>query len=262
MSVIKSTVKKIVPKKYRELIWQLRNQSLSYRQELEYFFRGWRYAGNKVVCPCCGGNFSQFLPVGVRANAECPRCTARERHRLIWMYLKNKTNLFSESLKVLHIAPEFYFQKKLVRMSNLDYLSGDLDSPLADVKIDITNIQYPDNSFDVILCNHVLEHIPDDRQAMQELFRVLKPEGWGIFQVPLDLNSDGTVEGPSLPPQERKRLFGQIDHVRLYGKDYKQRLEQAGFTVKVDEYVKELDCKQIEKYGLRTEQDVYFCTQK
>ena len=146
-------------------------------------------------------------------------------------------------------------------MSNLDYISVDLNSPLAMVKMDITNILYEDNTFDVILCSHVLEHIIDDRKAIRELFRVLKPGGWAILQVPLSNENDKTLEEPSIiSPRDRERIFGQKDHVRIYGRDYKDRLEKAGFTVKVDGYVRELGDDKIKKHGLSEDQEIYFCT--
>lgn len=224
------------------------------------------HIGKEVNCPCCGWNFRKFLPYGVevRENAMCPRCGSLERHRSLWFYLKNKTNFFFDNLKVLHFAPEYCFLKTFKSIPNLDYVSADLTSSLADVKMDITNIMYDDNSFDVILCCHVLEHIPDDFRALTELFRVLKPRGWAILQVPIDLSRDKTIEDTNMTmlPEERERVFGLKEHVRLYGKDYKDRLEKAGFTVKVDTYVKELGNDVIKKYGLAKNEDIYYCVKK
>ncbi len=146
-------------------------------------------------------------------------------------------------------------------MPNLDYISADLDSPLAMVKMDITNILYEDNSFDVILCSHVLEHVVDDQKAMRELFRVLKPGGWAILGSPMDLNRDKTFEDPNIvSPEDQIRTFGYPGHVRIYGRDYKERLEKAGFAVRVDSYVRELSPDTIKKYGLMREEDIYVCT--
>ena len=221
------------------------------------------YVGKEVTCPCCNRSFRKFLHAGevvLRKNALCPRCESLERHRLLWLYLKNKTNFFTDKLRVLHFAPEYFFQKTFKSMPNLDYISADLILPLAMVKMDITNIVYGDNSFDVILCCHVLEHIIDEHRALTELFRVLKPSGWAILQVPIDLNRDKTFEDANIVmPEERERFFGQKDHVRIYGRDYKDRLEKAGFTVKVDTYVRELGDDMIKKYGLVKEEDIYFC---
>jgi SAM-dependent methyltransferase len=178
----------------------------------------------------------------------------------LWFYLKNQTNFFCESLKVLHFSPEYCLQKKFKKQPNLDYLSADLASPLAMTKIDITNIPYEDNTFDAILCSHVLEHIPDDRQAMKELLRVLKPGGWAILQVPIDRKREKTFEDPTVTsPEERERLFWQHDHVRLYGLDYPDRLRDVGFVVEVNNFVKNLEDETIEKYRLDKREDIYLC---
>jgi predicted SAM-dependent methyltransferase len=245
---------------------RLPRQSIPTIIKAYYNLRALGYIGNQVFCPCCEGHFRTFISYTtygskLRENAICPRCSSVERHRLLWFYLKDKTNLFNDKLKLLQFAPEYYFKKKFSSLKNLEYYSADLASPLAEVKMNITNILYENNFFDVILCNHVLEHIPDDKKAMQELFRVLKPGGWAILQVPIDLNRDQTFEDPSIvSPEDRERLFGQYDHVRLYGRDYKNKLEQAGFQVKVDEYVRSLGVDTIKKYGLKEAEDIYFCT--
>jgi predicted SAM-dependent methyltransferase len=140
----------------------------------------------------------------------------------------------------------------------VDYLSADLYASNAMVKMDITDIQYSDNTFDVIYCSHVLEHVSDDRKAMREFHRVLKPRGWAILQVPIVAETtfeDSTV----IHPEERRRLFGQHDHVRQYGLDYKERLISAGFSVTVDGFVRELNNRTVRRLGLIRNEDVYFC---
>lgn len=249
MHSLKAAGRAIVPNKYYPVI-----------REMYFTSRSLLYVGNKFVCPCCDGHFEKFMPGKAGPNTICPRCNSYHRHRLMWLYFKNKTNLFSQNLKVLHIAPEYWFQKKFRDMPNLDYVSADLSSPLAMVKMDITNITYEDNYFDVILCNHVLEHVTDDQKAMQEFRRVLNPSGWAILQVPIDNKLDRTFEDPKIVlPEERERMFGQSDHVRRYGRDYKDRLEKAGLTVKVDNYVMDLGTEMREKYSLGGDQ-IYFCT--
>ena len=186
--------------------------------------------GNTFTDPIDGKGFKTFLPYGYddqRNNVLSPSTLSLERHRLLWLYLKNETNFFSEdtdsnsALRVLHFAPEQAFYKRFKNMSHLDYVTTDLNSPLADVKADICNLPFKENEFDVILCNHVLEHIPDDTKAMQELYRVLKVGGMGIFQIPQDLNRDITFEDDSITDKkERAKIFGQYDHVRVYGRDY------------------------------------------
>jgi len=184
-----------------------------------------------------------------------------ERHRLIWLFLKNKTNFFTDPLKVLHIAPEYCLRKEFKRMKHLDYVTGDLVSPLADIKFDIHEIPMQDNEFDVIFCNHVLEHVEDDRVAMKELFRVMKPGGWGIFLIPLFYPlPEKTIEDPSITdPKERERLFGQDDHVRMYGMDYIDRLKESGFNVKAEKYAKELTEEENRKYALLQEEIIFYC---
>jgi len=212
-------------------------------------------------CPCCGGRFPSFIPGGVnlRPGARCPRCHSLERHRLIWLYLSRRTELSGGNLKLLHFAPETCIGNAVRKLPGLQYVSADLCSPLAMVKMDITDIRFPEDTFDVILCNHVLEHIPDDRKAMSEMYRVLKPGGWAILQVPIDLSRERTFEDPGVTsPADRERLFGQADHVRWYGRDYPERLRRAGFDVLVDRFAAELDEEEVERYGIVRE-DIHFC---
>lgn len=212
------------------------------------------YSGNTYVDPIDGKSFRSFLPYGYenpRENVLSPSTLSLERHRLLWLFLKNKTNFFTEELKVLHFAPEQAFYNLFKKMKNLNYVTTDLNSPLADVKADICNLPFADSTFDVILCNHVLEHIPDDGKAMQELYRVLKSGGWGIFQIPQDLSRASTFEDNSITDKkERARIFGQYDHVRVYGRDYFQRLENAGFRVFKEDYTKDFTSEEQEKYRL------------
>ena len=186
-------------------------------------------------------------------------CGALERHRLIVLYLTRRTDLFSgDRKKLLHIEPEAQLSRLLQKADCIDYLSADLSSPNAMVKMDVTNIQYPDDCFDVIYCSHVLEHVSDDRGAIREFYRVLKPGGWAILQVPI--SADATFEDPSVTdPDARERLFGQDDHVRRYGHDYADRLAAAGFLVSVDGFVRELDDREVTRFGLERSEDVYFC---
>lgn len=225
--------------------------------------RGLWYSGYSFVCPCCNGRFRKFLPFGLetKPNAQCPRCGSLARHRVFWLYLKEKTNFFSDNLKVLDIAPMLFFQDKCRAMVNLDYVSVDISLPLAMLKIDITNIPLPDNQFDCVICYHVLEHILDDQKAMRELFRVLKPGGWAILNSPVDDNRDKTFEDSNIVlPEERKRIFGQDDHVRIYGRDYKDRLIKARFVVEVENYGQQFKNSVIRKYGLKKSEKIYLCS--
>jgi len=216
-----------------------------------------------VTCPCCGRQFREFSPVGVRKrrNALCPVCGSRERHRAIWLYLKRRTDLLSARLRVLHFAPAPALQQILGSLPNLDYITADLCSPRAMLKMDITDIYLKDNCVDVILCVHVLEHVTDDRKAMLELLRVLRPGGWAILQTPFDPKRESTFEDPGITrPEDRERVYGQKDHVRIYGRDYLDRLAEAGFAVKMDSYLRQLDPGLIDRYSLGKELDICLCT--
>jgi len=247
---VESILQKVIPAKY-----------YPYAERIYLKRRGIRYWGFKFTCPCCNGHFRKFLPFGVNPNVQCPRCYSHDRHRLLQIYLRDRTNFFKDNLKVLDIAPTYFFQEMCKSLPNIDYLSADIFSPLARIKMDITTIPLPDNRFDCIICYHVLEHVLDDQKAMSELFRVLKPSGSAILQSPVDHNRDKTFEDPTIvSPDERERVFGQNDHVRIYGRDYNDRLEKAGFVVKVDHYVEELGEAAIKKFGLLRDEKIYFCT--
>ncbi len=211
------------------------------------------YIGNKVECPVCGKHFRKFLPYGygkAMDNRLCPYCLSLERHRLIWLYLKQRSNFFEAPLKVLHFAPEQPFLKRFKALKNLDYTTADLDSPIADLHLDVTNIDLPDNQYDVVICNHVLEHVNDVNKAFSEIKRILKPGGWAILMVPINPDVD-TWEDPSITdPEERKRCFGQYDHVRQFGRDYAQVLEKAGFTVDADRIYYDLTEEQRQRMRL------------
>ncbi|GAA0873223.1 class I SAM-dependent methyltransferase [Gangjinia marincola] len=225
--------------------------SLSYliRPIVSFFLRG-----NTYTDPIDGRSFRKFLPYGYvhqRDNVLSPSTLSLERHRLLWLYLKNHTNFFSEPQKVLHFAPEQAFYRRFKNLIHLDYTTTDLNSPLADVKADICDLPFDDNSYDTIFCNHVLEHIPNDKKAMQELYRVLKPGGMAILQVPQDLNREKTFEDDSITDRaERSRIFGQYDHVRIYGKDYFDTLRSIGFTVEEVNLSVSLTAEKVDHYRL------------
>ncbi|NER18625.1 class I SAM-dependent methyltransferase [Spongiivirga citrea] len=219
--------------------------------------------GKKYTDPIDGKSFRKFLPYGYgkqRPNVLSPSTLSLERHRLLWLYLKNETDFFTKPQKVLHFAPEQAFYKGFRKQKNLDYTTTDLNSPLADVKADICNLPFEDDTYDVILCNHVLEHIPDDTKAMQELFRVLKPGGMGIFQIPQDLNREQTFEDNSITdPKKRTEIFGQYDHVRVYGRDYFEKLRSIGFKVDEVDYTSDLSSELVDKYRLAKGEIIPVC---
>ena len=219
--------------------------------------------GNQYTDPIDGKSFRKFIPYGynrVRKNALSPSTYSLERHRMLWLYLKNETNVFSKKIKLLHFAPEAAFHEIFKKSNNISYDTIDLNSPLAKIKADICNLPLEDNMYDFILCNHVLEHIDDDIKAMSELYRVLKKGGIGIFQIPIDINRDKTFEDSSIKnPKERNKVFGQYDHVRIYGTDYYDRLRSVGFSVEQVKYSDNLTKDEIKKYCLSSTEIIPVC---
>jgi predicted SAM-dependent methyltransferase len=243
--------------------------------------------GSRFTDPIDGKSFRMFLPYGYgnqRNNVLSPSTLSLERHRLLWLYLQNETDFFqseldsdspvtqnkriklrkdaetSSALKVLHFAPEQEFYKRFKKQTNIEYTTTDLLSPLADVKADICNLPFEDNTYDIIFCNHVLEHIPNDTKAMQELFRVLKPGGMGIFQIPQDLSRASTFTDDTIVDQkERAKIFGQYDHVRVYGRDYFEKLRSIGFKVIEEDYTHKIAPELVEKYCLAKGEIIPVC---
>ena len=225
------------------------NLSIFLRPIIYQFFKG-----NKFTDPIDGKSYRKFLPYGYgkqRENALSPGTLSLERHRQMWLYLQNETDFFTKNYKVLHIAPEQEFLRKFKKMKNLDYTSADLFSPIVDVKADILDLPFADESFDVVICNHVLEHIEDDRKAMSELYRVMKKGGWGILQVPMKNSLEKTYEDFTITdPKERQKHFGQYDHVRWYGMDYFDRLKSVGFDAEANFYSQKFSEEDIKRFGL------------
>ena len=207
--------------------------------------------------PIDGSSYRKFLPYGyqkIRENALCPGTLSLERHRLLWLFLERETKFFEKPSKVLHIAPEQPLFKKFKQFKHWEYKTCDLNSPLAEIKADICNLPFENNSYDLVLCNHVLEHVLNDKLAIRELFRVLKKGGVLIAQVPLDLNRKMTFEDPSIIDKaERKKVFGQYDHVRIYGKDYFDLLGSAGFKSHCISFTEKLSKHEIKKFSLQTD---------
>jgi len=237
----------------------------------------YKYLGDRYECPFCGGRFGAFLPSGMKApvlkekqvvsggyrvNSLCPRCYSADRERMIYLFFKSdRPDVFSRKMRVLHVAPEKNLASVLKASPNISYVSSDLSSPEAMVKMDITAIPEPDQSYDMVICNHVLEHIPDDSLAMRELYRVLKPGGFAILQVPISYALESTFEDPSVTTEaDRYRQFGQKDHVRIYGRDYTRRLERAGFKVNEMPYAASLPAADADRYALLKEEKLYVCS--
>jgi predicted SAM-dependent methyltransferase len=264
---LKALLRPVIPARLRPRVKAL------YHAGLKVYF-----AGDRYICPICGSRLRKFLPGGLKLpvlkekdvvgggyypNILCPICGSLDRTRLLYLYLSHKTNLFQKPQKVLHFAPEKAIEDEGRRVSGADYLTADLYADNVMLKVDITNIQFPDNSFNVIICNHVLEHVTDDRKAMREIYRVLKPGGWAILQVPISLVLEKTYEDFSITTRDgREQAFGQSDHVRLYARDYKDRLEQAGFKVNIFEWTAEAENFGARQniFGLNEKETVYHVT--
>ena len=252
MKYLISILLKYIPRKYLQLFSHIVLKAVA-------IF----YIGRNVQCPVCEKSFRKFLPYGrkARENALCPSCLSLERHRLMWLFLKDKTDFFQSSKKILHIAPEICFIDRFESIHKENYITADIESPLAKIKLDVHEMPFPDNSFDVIFCNHVMEHVKDDIKAMSEIYRVLKPDGFAIIQIPeFHPMSEKTYEDDSITdPKEREKHFGQNDHVRLYGKDYPDRLRSVGFVVTEHEYISELNEHQQKLYALPKGEVINFC---
>jgi predicted SAM-dependent methyltransferase len=241
----------MIPQRIRELFWDAR-----------YYLRPVFYLGFGVQCPLCGWRWRRFVPHGKpeRENARCAHCDALERHRLMFLFLKKHTALFETPLRLLHFAPEKTFYTVFSKARNISYCTVDLCVSGVDAHMDITRLAFPDGTFDAVLCSHVLEHIPDDAAAIREIRRVLRPGGWALLHVPLHPTLLETYEDPTIvDPVERRKHFGQEDHVRYYGRDFGGRIEREGFQVKVISFAKTLDADTIRNYGIPFDEDIYFC---
>jgi SAM-dependent methyltransferase len=219
--------------------------------------------GVAVRCPCCERRFRRFEVVAaLPGELVCPGCGSYSRQRLVWLYLRDETELFSASLRVLHLAPQDpMYQQRLRALPNLDYVSGDLEHPDAMVRVDAGDMPFEDESFDVVLANHLLASVDDDRRAMAEIHRVLRPGGWALLQVFVNQAQAGTFEVPLdvRSPAERRRLFGGSDLLRVYGRDYVERLRAAGFHVHVDDFGERLPQSVIRRHGLAMTEPIYRC---
>jgi SAM-dependent methyltransferase len=199
-------------------------------------------------------------------NAVCPWCGSQVRHRALWLYVERRTDLLAagaaggrDRTRLLHLAPEHVLAERLRAVPGIDYLSADLDQPAME-HWDLTDVPHPDDSFDAIICSHVLEHVPDDRAAMRELRRILRPDGWAIVQVPIDYERAETLEDPAIQtPTERERAYWQADHMRLYANDFPDRLRSEGLEVTVDSYLRTLSEEEVDRFGLISLEDIYVC---
>jgi predicted SAM-dependent methyltransferase len=222
-------------------------------------FRRGIYAGEAHYCPICDSHINRFLRLHRPYHLYCPVCRSLQRYRLVWLFFNSQfVTLGSKPERMLHIAPEDALAWRFRQVHGLDYLSADLYNPRAMVKMDIACIQFPDASFDIIYCSHVLEHVPDDRRALAEFYRALSPGGYAVLIVPI--LSEVTFEDPAITsPEERQKAYGQYDHVRSYGLDFKERVEQAGFRVTAYTTSDLADSEQAERMGLGHEETIFYC---
>ena len=259
--------------RFRLVFWQFLNRTSGpvrrmlllarqvFRESLVMPLLKFKYSGTQHYCPVCKSEISVFKDFGKppRPNALCPICKLLERHRLDWLFFQRKTNLFDRLRKrMLHVAPEEAFKLKFANIAHLDYITADLRRPEM-VRMDITAIPCSDDCFDVVYCSHVLEHVPDDHKAIREFYRVIKPDGWAVLQVPV--TTEKTFEDPTITdPSVRESLFGYCDHVRCCGPDYKDRIEEAGFRTMVftakDIIDKEDDFRRM---GIQPDRIIFFC---
>ena len=243
-SLARRAVRSFVPGKFRPAVVSLVRPLL--------------YRGNAVHCACCDGDFSRFIPHQGRPYAKCPRCGALERHRLLVSYLRERTDLFAGRLKVLHVAPEWCLQLELRRLSNLDYVSADLDSPLATSHFELFGLS---QAF-----NHLAGKAGPPHRLDVHLRRVLRADGRAIIMSPIDPASPSTVEGLDVhTPEERRRVYWQRDHLRRYGRDFADRVASRGFSVDTIRYIDQFDATQVQRQGLRRESalfsddDIFIC---
>ncbi len=238
------------------------NISPNTARKIFFLFNRWFYRGGNNYCPICERSYKRFLsgPDNRSPNAKCPGCGSLERQRLLWLYLTDKLMIKDLKIRLLNIAPDYAIQNKLKKLSGVNYISIDLKSRLAMQKADLTNLPFDEKTFDAVLCYHVLEHIEDDKKAISEIHRVLKPGGWAILQTPFERDRQKTFEDLTIKSkEERKMLFGQEDHVRIYGRDYVERLTKAGFEVGEDRFVDRFNEIEKKKLALDEDETIIFC---
>ncbi len=242
--MIKRFIKKIIPEKVR--------LDLHY---LFFKFKAIFYKGNNVYCNCCNKNFDHFLPYGnkERNNAVCPYCHSLERTRLLMYFLNNETSVFSTPNKLLHFAPERAIETNLKKLKNLNYITADINPAFADYEVDIQDIPFHDNKFDIIICSHVLGHIPNEAKAIDEIFRVLKPGGFALILTLIDFNRAKTFESAEVNSNEKRlEQYGEPDLLRLHGNDFAERLNRKNIDIETVKYFKNFSIEERQRYQLGT----------
>lgn len=227
-------------------------------EDLSARYRALLYRGTRVQCPVCGSALRYFRPAWNRPDAACPRCLSEERHRALWLYLRDRPETLRAAAPLLHFAPEPVLADRIRALAPTGYVSADLDAGRAIDRADITDLPYADAAFGAIVCSHVLEHVADDRRAMREMRRVLRPGGVALVMVPVDRTRERTFEDPAIVgPVAREAAYRQADHMRLYGRDLPERLDEAGFRTEVVRYVESLPASARARHGLNPEDEIY-----
>lgn len=204
----------------------------------------------------------KIIGAGRRENARCPRCNSSSRERFIYLFLMRAYPRFGQG-RILHIAPERKLQEVLLKTYRQAYTSLDIESPRAEIKADVQDLPFENETFEAIVCSHVLEHVPDDLKAMREFFRVLRPGGMLIAAVPFSPMISETFEDSSVTaPTDRERVFGQSDHVRIYGTDFKSRLEKSGFAVNDTLPVSVATSEEIQYYALNPIEPIFIAKKR
>jgi len=240
----------------KKMYWQIFSEKKRIKNRLLlYKIFSVFYVGNKYSCNCCGKSFRKFRSKGTklvtRQNAMCPYCISLERTRTLLFYIEKETNLLNDKLKLLHFAPEWCLIPIFKQAKNLEYYSADINPNYADFQVDITNIPFADATFDYVICSHVLGHVPDEKKAVKEIFRVLKPNGVALVLTIINSNNPHTFEtSEANTPEKRLQYYSEQDLLRLHGTDFEQRLKSGGFHVETIDYRKKMGEEIWKKYAL------------
>ena len=240
----------------------------------ENYLIGKKFPPGEKNCNLCRNSCESFLPTGhesqlfselkvigggYRENAVCPYCGSLDRNRWVFRIMQEKTDILKGRCRVLHFAPEEMIRKRIKENVNCDYYAGDVVLAADNHQVDVTDIQFRDKFFDYILINHVLEHVPDERKAFDELKRVLKESGILILSFPVTLEAETFEDERISSEEDRLRYYGQKDHVRLYGKDFRERIEGFGWQVSVYSPGKELSIQEAKRNGFLPEDILLLC---
>jgi len=224
------------------------------------FLVSWLYVGRRFVCPCCGMSLRRMMATPSRANARCPRCRSLHRHRLLWLYLRDRLSLLTQPLSLLHFAPQTGLWTRLNGLTHIRYITADLRSDDVSVRVDMCRLPFADGSIDLVLSSAVLDYIPDDVAAMREIHRVLRVGGIAVLWLPVDDTVERTLDDPrEWSPRQRANLAKTGGAVRVYGWDVCRRLESVGFAVTVERYARDLDSDTVQRYVLLADDPIIVC---